>query len=253
VLQMGRIIVQIYEIQSPKEAERLIDLGVDHIGSVLLSERDWKVPAIKETISFCKKSQVKNCLIPLFRKKETILRVIEYYQPHIIHFCDALIDDNGCMKQYDSLIRLQMSVKEGFPDIEIMRSLPLPPRGRSNKVPTLEIAKCFESSSDYFLVDTWLGRGPVEGFIGLTGRICNWEMARRLVKTSSIPVILAGGISPKNVYNGLLAVKPFGVDSCSKTNELNKNGKSIRFKKDYEKVKKFIQEVRRAEKDIFGI
>ena len=32
------MIIQIYEIQTPSEAERCIELGVDHIGSVILSE-----------------------------------------------------------------------------------------------------------------------------------------------------------------------------------------------------------------------
>jgi len=30
-----KTIIQIYEVQKPKEAEALVDLGVDHIGSVL--------------------------------------------------------------------------------------------------------------------------------------------------------------------------------------------------------------------------
>ena len=41
---MERIIVQIYEIQEPREAECLLELGVDHIGSVILSEEAWNRP-----------------------------------------------------------------------------------------------------------------------------------------------------------------------------------------------------------------
>jgi phosphoribosylanthranilate isomerase len=36
------MIVQIYEIQDPWQAERCIELGVDHIGSVLLSQNQWR-------------------------------------------------------------------------------------------------------------------------------------------------------------------------------------------------------------------
>ena len=36
------MITQIYEIQTPQEAEKCIELGVDQIGSVLLSQGDWR-------------------------------------------------------------------------------------------------------------------------------------------------------------------------------------------------------------------
>ena len=38
---MQRIIVQIYEVQTPLEADDLIELDVDNIGSVILSEENW--------------------------------------------------------------------------------------------------------------------------------------------------------------------------------------------------------------------
>ncbi len=38
------MIVQVYEIQTPHEAEKCIDLGVDHLGSVVLSEEEWRQP-----------------------------------------------------------------------------------------------------------------------------------------------------------------------------------------------------------------
>jgi len=34
---MKRIVIQIYEVQDPEEAQALIALGVDHIGSVIVS------------------------------------------------------------------------------------------------------------------------------------------------------------------------------------------------------------------------
>lgn len=36
------LVVQIYEIQSPAEAELMIELGVDHMGSVILSKESWR-------------------------------------------------------------------------------------------------------------------------------------------------------------------------------------------------------------------
>ena len=48
-----------------------------------------------------------------------------------------------------------------------------------------------------------------------------------------------------------MTVKPFGVDSCTRTNEVDSTGRPVRFKKDLERVKAFVREVRRAEKDLF--
>ena len=60
-------------------------------------------------------------------------------------------------------------------------------------------------------------------------------------------------LSPLNVYEAVTLARPFGADSCTRTNALDNTGRPIRFKKDYEKVKVFVQEVRRAEKDLFDL
>jgi hypothetical protein len=47
---MGKTIIQIYEVQNPKEAEALVDLGVDHIGSVLTDSAQLKNATIRKTV-----------------------------------------------------------------------------------------------------------------------------------------------------------------------------------------------------------
>jgi phosphoribosylanthranilate isomerase len=247
---MARIAVQIYEIQGPREAEAVIELGVDRIGSVILSEENWKVPAIKEAILVSRGAKVKHSLIPLFNTKEVLFQSIEYYQPDVIHFCGCLTHDGSRTMPCEALVALQVCVRKGFPEIEIMRSVPVATPGSSHRIPTLEIARCFEGASDYLLVDTSLGSEPVEGYIGITGRTGDWAVARGLAESSPVPVILAGGLSPENVYEAVMAVRPFGVDSCTKTNAVDGTGRHVRFEKDRNRVKAFVQEVRRAEKDL---
>ena len=91
---------------------------------------------------------------------------------------------------------------------------------------------------------------PVEGFIGITGRTADWDRAKELVFNTDLPVLLAGGLSPENVYEALLKVFPAGADSCTQTNQLDESGKTVRLKKDVEKVKKFVSEVRRAQETL---
>ncbi|MBT8331686.1 MAG: hypothetical protein KJP06_05090 [Deltaproteobacteria bacterium] len=252
---MQRIIVQIYEVQTAAEAEQLIDLDVDHIGSVVLSQNDWLQSALKETIEAIRSSTARSSLIPLYHHPETVLRTLEYYQPDIVHFCEALVGHEHLWDFCDQLIRLQTVVKHHFPDIKVMRSIPIAQSGDVDGVPTLEFAKRFEPATDYFLTDTFLSKAsgdeainqPVQGFVGITGKTCNWEKAAKLVESSRIPVILAGGISPQNAVDGIQRVHPAGVDSCTLTNAHDKNGQPIRFKKDLASVKQLVENVRQTE------
>ena len=249
------MIIQIYEVQTPVEAQSLIDLGVDHIGSVLVSETQWMVPELKETLDFVRSSPAKSSLIPLFNEVDSVVRALEYYRPDIIHFCEALTDQSEVKNFCRRLIELQQEVKMRFPDVGIMRSIPIAETGAVNSIPTLELAGWFEPYSDFFLTDTLLldgagadvGNQPVQGFVGITGKTCNWDTARRLVSSSRIPVILAGGISPANVADGIAKVKPAGVDSCTMTNAIDENGRPIRFRKDLRKVQLLVDAVRKTE------
>jgi phosphoribosylanthranilate isomerase len=244
------MIVQIYEIQTPNDAEKCIQLGVDHIGSVLLSQDEWRFQALKEVFLSTKGTDAKNSLIPLFKDMGTLCRSLDYYQPHFVHFCDSLTDNKGNETELEEFIRLQSSLKQKFPGIGIIRSIPIPRNGTSPNFPTLKIARELEPVSDIFLTDTWLGMEPVKGYIGITGKTADWEMARRLVLQSKIPVVLAGGLSAENVYNALMKVSPAGADSCTRTNRLDQEGKPIRFEKDFLKVEQFVKEIRRAEEAI---
>jgi phosphoribosylanthranilate isomerase len=241
------MIVQIYEIQTPEEAEKCIALGVDQIGSVILSGEAWQQPKIREVIRLSQGTSVMNSLIPLFRDIDIISRVADYYQPHYVHFCDALSNSSPRKRDLAPFIQLQIEFKKRYPQIGIIRSIPVPEQGFSGDFTALEIASTLEPVSDLFLIDTWTQAEPVKGFIGITGRTVDWEKAGELCRSTHIPVLLAGGLSPNNVCEAILKVMPAGADSCTQTNAKDKNGNPVRFKKDFRKVEAFVNEVRRAE------
>ena len=137
-----------------------------------------------------------------------------------------------------------------------MRSIPILQAAGTLGQAVLALAARLEPLSDYFLTDTIITTGgsetvdadqPVQGFVGITGLTCDWSVAARLVAASRIPVILAGGISPENVADGIRQVRPFGVDSCTCTNAVDKHGRPIRFKKDLDRVRVLVTETRRAD------
>lgn len=263
---MGKTIIQIYEVQRPKEAEALAELGVDHIGSVLTDSDQRKNAAIRKTVQVIRQAGAKSGLIPLIKDPVKIFQAIDYYQPDFVHFCEALSpfpgDQATVVREYDALLSLQLDVKDRFPRIEIMRSLSVPQAGVSSSGDILKnilnFAERFAPFSDYFLIDTLIGHPgdlslqPVSGYVGITGVVCDWDVARIVIEKSPIPVILAGGLSDHNAYDAIVKLKPAGVDSCTQTNALDKNGRPVRFKKDMKKVRRFIEEVHRADAFIQG-
>jgi phosphoribosylanthranilate isomerase len=263
---MGKTIIQIYEVQKPKEAEALIDLGVDHIGSVLTDQNKWRNAAIRKTGQLIRQAGAKSGLIPLFKDPIKIFQAIDYYQPDFVHCCEALPpfpgDQATVVREYDALLSLQLDLKDRFPQVEIMRSLSVPQAGLS---PTCDIqknilrfAELFAPFSDYFLLDTLMGNPenqslqPVAGYVGITGVVCDWNIAKAVIEKSPVPVILAGGLSGQNVYDAIVSLKPAGVDSCTQTNAVDKNGRPVRFKKDMKKVRRFVEEVQRADRFVQG-
>lgn len=245
-------VVQVYEIQTPDEARAMIGLGVDHIGSVITSRQDRHNPAIRETISVVRKMGAISSLIPLYADQDAVGDTLDYHRPHIVHFCDRLDGHSGC--SIEAALQLQTDVKHYFPDILIMRSIPIGQTAGAISDAALTLATRLEPLSDYFLTDTVIAGEsgtaeadqPVVGFVGITGLTCDWSVAAQLVARSRIPVILAGGISPQNVADGIRQVRPFGVDSCTCTNAVDDTGRPIRFKKDLERVKALVSETHRA-------
>ncbi|MBC2710240.1 MAG: hypothetical protein HGJ94_04325 [Desulfosarcina sp.] len=250
---MSKTIIQIYEIQTPGEARAMIGLGVDHIGSVIASLDDRHNPVIRETVSVVRKMGAVSSLIPLYADPDAVFDTLDYYRPHIVHFCDSL-DGNGG-SSVDAALQLQEAVKHRFPDIHIMRSIPIGQKAEATSEAVLALAARLEPLTDSFLTDTVIvgktggadADQPVNGFVGITGLTCDWLVAAQLVAKSRIPVILAGGISPENVADGIRRVRPFGVDSCTCTNTVDDNGRPIRFRKDLARVKALVSETRRAD------
>jgi predicted RNase H-like nuclease (RuvC/YqgF family) len=52
------------------------------------------------------------------------------------------------------------------------------------------------------------------------------------------------------VFEALLKVRPYGADTCTHTNRVDRDGNVIRFQKDYKRVEEFVKEARRADKAI---
>ncbi|SDU14815.1 phosphoribosylanthranilate isomerase [Verrucomicrobium sp. GAS474] len=73
--------------------------------------------------------------------------------------------------------------------------------------------------------------------IGGTGLVHDWEISSRIKARYPIPIILAGGLTPENVADGIAAVRPYGVD-------VNTGLKNASGFKDHAKIHSFVEAVR---------
>ncbi len=77
---------------------------------------------------------------------------------------------------------------------------------RLNDDKSLELMKKFHPEA--YLIDAFS-----EGAYGGTGKLANWELAKKAKSIGKI--ILAGGLNPENVREAIETVAPFGVDVAS--------------------------------------
>jgi phosphoribosylanthranilate isomerase len=67
---------------------------------------------------------------------------------------------------------------------------------------------------DGILLDSGNRTLPVKE-LGGTGRVHDWSISRRIRDRVNVPVYLAGGLNPDNVFEAIATVRPFGIDVCS--------------------------------------
>jgi phosphoribosylanthranilate isomerase len=235
------MIVQIYTAQGVAEALDLARRGVDHVGVTpaardLPGEIDYETArAIVNALrsgelkpsghSASTSSRPKSVALTVETHIDPIVEMAHAVQPDILHFCPL----SGSIEP-----QLLRDFRRRFPDTEIMYAVSV------TGPAALDDARRFEGVSDWFILDT---QAPDIPGVGASGAVHDWSVSRRIVEESSIPVILAGGLSPDNVGEAIRTVRPAGVDSLTHTNRTVDVG---RFEKDLGKVESFVTEARRA-------
>ncbi|ACV47884.1 MULTISPECIES: phosphoribosylanthranilate isomerase [Halomicrobium] len=95
--------------------------------------------------------------------------------------------------------------------------------------------EAYADAADALLVDSVDAEGG-----GGTGETHDWDRTREIVDTLDAPVVLAGGLTPKNVGDAVGTVRPFGVDVAS---GVEAEGGV----KDHDAVRAFVQQAKRAD------
>ena len=209
---------QVYQANTYDEAVSLSQIGVDLIGLVVNIKSGFPgVLSIDEAIKVLAgiTQGSRSVILPFTEDLNAIETIIQKVSADIIHIAVE-----------PQIIKLEdfRLLKSHFPEKKFMRTIPVVDDS------SLQLAKQYDRVADYILLDTKL-----EGQLGVTGSVHDWKISKQIVEQVSIPVILAGGLGIENVLEAISFVKPYGVDSKTKTDIQGTN------QKDLTKVKQFVE------------
>ena len=133
-------------------------------------------------------------------------------------------------------------LKELAPNLVVIKSLIVRPECIEATHPIYTLAKELEPWVDAFITDTF---DPTTGATGATGRRHDWSVSARIARLVSKPLILAGGLTPSNVFDAICTVRPAAVDAHTGVEDSFGN-------KSPELVARFVAEARRGFAAISG-
>jgi phosphoribosylanthranilate isomerase len=212
------VLVQIYGITTAKDAVEVDRLGPDTIGVVL----DEGIPtwdSVDDATAHRIVSAVTSARVvalSLSTDPDRILATFQALRPDILHLARAMAVEKRSIRQ----------IRNAIEPAPLMVTVPVEGPG------SVALAQGLSECGDYVLLDT---KHPDTGVVGATGRTHDWSTSAAIVRTLDTPVILAGGLGPDNVTDAISAVRPFGVDSETRT---SRDGD--RRQKDMAKVEAFI-------------
>ncbi|MGT2933783.1 phosphoribosylanthranilate isomerase [Streptococcus catagoni] len=227
------MIKQIYSIVNYNEAVATMEAGADHIG--LVPRQNGGVPAhrvnhdvVDKIFEEARKRQVKTVAIMLNKDPQEIFEIIGRIKPDIVHIAGM---------EFTADPQFASELKSRFPEVKLMQAVLVD--GKE----AIDRAKYYAEFCDYILTDS--GLAPDTG-IGASGLTHDWSIDAAIVDAVKVPVICAGGLGPDNVAECIKFVKPYGVDSLTKTSYKFADGV---IEKDLPKVRAFCQLADQAARD----
>ncbi len=211
--------VKICGITQISDALAAVAAGADAIGLVFYEKSPRNV-TIEQASEICRQMPAFVSKVALFvdASVETVNTTLSSVNIDVIQFHGS--ESNDFCRQFNRpFIKALHAKSEAFLDDEM--------------------AKFPHASA--LLVDTF-----VPDVLGGSGQTFDWDLLQRLPQRSpSQPLILAGGLTPDNVFDAICQVRPYAVDVSSGV-ELKK---AI---KDDNKLKTFLAQVMHADAQMIG-
>ena len=205
--------VKICGITNEEDAVKAALFGADYVG--FLVEIDFAEDKItrEEAKELIKKLplEVTPVFVTWLQKAKPIIEIVKEINPAIIQLHnDITLEEIG-------------KIRRELPKIQITKTISVVNED------SIKEAKKYEKYVDYLLLDTKL-----KGRKGGTGKVHDWRISRKIVKSVKCKVFLAGGLNPDNVKEAIGKVKPYAIDT--------NNGVKLKpRKKDHKKLELFIK------------
>jgi phosphoribosylanthranilate isomerase len=195
------MLTQIYEVSTPSEADAISGLGVDHVGVLVGNGAFPRERSAREAAAILEAVRASSKSSALFLSADfaMIEQMARELRPTIVHL--------GASAELLQLAHVA-DLRKALPNILFMRSVPV------TGPASVSIAKNYDGIVDFLLLDSHRAGDTQIGALGVTH---DWNISRSIVESVRTPVILAGGLGPENVADAILAVKPAGVDSKTRT------------------------------------
>lgn len=230
------MIIQIYGIRTVEDARMVVELGATNIGVSYgkIKRTPGQVTCEKAREIFENvQSAATKVGLTIAEDIEEISENLREVEPDILHlsgYIEAITPED---------IKV---LKSRFPRVKIMQAIPVLTNVPLEDQKVMEYVRQYETVADLFLIDT---KADHVDDIGATGACHDRNIDKKIIESTKIPCIIAGGLDEKNVAEAIRITSPYGVDSFTFTNfdVLPKDGSGI---KDPEKVKAFVEAVRGA-------
>ena len=218
--------IQVAGVRDLAEAGLLESLGVDFIGFPL--RLGYHKPDVSEEMA-------RTIIAALKAPKRAVLITYQTSAKELSDFCRFL--DVSIVQLHGDISSDDVKrIRRERPELTMIKSLIVRPEFGQDAHPLMEIARRFEHWVDAFITDTFDPRTTACGATGLTH---DWTISRTLARQLTKPLILAGGLNPRNVFHAIKDVGPAAVDSH--TGVEGPGGE-----KSAELVARFLSEARRA-------
>jgi phosphoribosylanthranilate isomerase len=205
--------VKICGITNGEDALKAAILGADYLG--FLVEIDFSEDKITrdEAKDIIKKLplEVTPVFVTYLQKARPIIDIAKEIKPQLIQLHNDI-----------SLVEIG-KIRKAMPKMKLTKTISVVDGS------AVKEAKKYEKYVDFILLDSKSGKRK-----GGTGKVHDWSISRKIVKSLKKKVFLAGGLSPENVQEAIKNVKPFAVDT-------NSGVKRKPRKKDHKKLEGFIR------------
>lgn len=220
--------IQIYSIQTVEEALQCVQAGAEAIGVAVATGANLPAEVPEATcaeIFAALEGRAQRVLLVVTQTEEETVEYVRRLQPDILQLCGNRLPATPEFAAQCRAVR---------PGLRVLQAVGVDGPG------AIDRAKYFAGFCDMLILDSI---APGIAGIGAAGRTHDWSIDAEIVRSVPCPVVLAGGLDAENVRAAIEAVRPWGVDSFTRTSDRLPDGGS---RKNIEKVRAFVQAAREA-------